>query len=182
MIDGWIKRHQTCMDIGSVIPELSYFNIYIYIYIVTIQGKTMVEDAQRKFTVWKARSWRVFKPKVHNLIVNETKEKLEILQSIYSFIYLSFTLLIVALCFSYHHQNFITQVKFFKSIQKVMIMAIYAYRLKITFEHSVLKTIKQELYVYPCLLCVFCLYISLNIIVLFTIRQVWYKGASFYNS
>ena len=53
----------------------------------------------------------------------------------YSFIYLSFTLLNIALCFSYHHQNFRTQVKFFKSIQKVLIMAVDAYRLKIALDH-----------------------------------------------
>ena len=35
----------------------------------------MVEDAQWKFSVLKARSWRVVKAKVHNLIVNERKKK-----------------------------------------------------------------------------------------------------------
>ena len=55
--------------------------------------------------------------------------------TIYSFIYLSFTLLNIVLCFSYHHQNLRTQAKFFKSIQKILIMAVDTYRLKITFDH-----------------------------------------------
>ena len=42
---------------------------------LTVPGKSMVEDAQRKFSVLKARSWRVVKAKVHNLIVNERKKK-----------------------------------------------------------------------------------------------------------
>ena len=42
---------------------------------LTVPGKTMVEDAQRKFTILKARYWRVVKAKVHNLIVNERKKK-----------------------------------------------------------------------------------------------------------
>ena len=87
-----------------------YIYIYIYIYILTVQGKTMAEDAKRKFSVWKAHSWRVFKPKFHNLIVNEKNKKLGILQYIHLYIYLSFTLLNIVLCFSYHHQNFKTQV------------------------------------------------------------------------
>ena len=55
--------------------------------------------------------------------------------TMYSFIYLSFTLLNIVLCFSYHHQNVRTQVKFFKSTQNILIMAVDAYRLKITFDH-----------------------------------------------
>ena len=62
------------MDIGRVISALkNYFKKYISSH--TVQGKTMDEDAQQKFTVRKARSWRIFKVKIHNLIVNEKKEK-----------------------------------------------------------------------------------------------------------
>ena len=62
------------MDIGRVISALkSYFKKYISSH--TVQGKTMDEDAQQKFTVRKARSWTIFKVKIHNLIVNEKKEK-----------------------------------------------------------------------------------------------------------
>ena len=53
----------------------------------------------------------------------------------YSFVYLPFTLLNIVLCFSYHHQHFRAQVKFSKSIQKILIMAVDAFRLKITFDH-----------------------------------------------
>ena len=59
----------------------------------------------------------------------------------YLFTYLSFTLLNIVLCFSYHRQNFRTQGKIFKSIQKILIMAVDTYRSKITFDHQVIKTI-----------------------------------------
>ena len=55
--------------------------------------KTIVEDAQRKFTVLKARSWRVVEAKVHNLTVNEKNKKIGLPQYIH--LYLSFTLLIL---------------------------------------------------------------------------------------
>ena len=62
------------MDIGRVISALkSYFTKYISSH--TVQGKTMDEDAQQKFTVRKSRFWRIFKVKIHHLIVNEKKEK-----------------------------------------------------------------------------------------------------------
>ena len=40
-----------------------------------VPGTSMIEDAQHKFTALKARSWRVVKAKVHNLIVQERKKK-----------------------------------------------------------------------------------------------------------
>ena len=58
------------MDVGCVSLLKSYFKKYIYI----VQRKPMVEDAQQKFTVGKARSWEVFQAKVHNLIVQEKKK------------------------------------------------------------------------------------------------------------
>ena len=55
-------------------------NIYIYIYLA-FPGKTIVEYAQLKFTVLKARSWRAVKAKVHNPIVNEKKKKKEYIEN-----------------------------------------------------------------------------------------------------
>ena len=42
---------------------------------LTVPGKTIVEDAQQKFTILKACSWRVVKGIVHNLIVKERKKQ-----------------------------------------------------------------------------------------------------------
>ena len=42
---------------------------------LTVPGKAVVKDAQRKCTVLKARSWNVVKAKVHNLIVNQRNKK-----------------------------------------------------------------------------------------------------------
>ena len=65
----------------------------------------------------------------------------------YSFIF-AFYVVNIVLGFSYHHQNFRTQVTFFRSIQKIMIVEVDAYRhVKIIFYHKVIKTIKQKLYV-----------------------------------
>ena len=60
----------------------------------------MVEDAQRKFSVLKARSWRIVKVKVHNLIVNERKKNRNII--IHAFIFAFYDVNII-LCFLYYH-------------------------------------------------------------------------------
>ena len=39
-----------------------------------VPGTSMIEDAQHKFTVLKARFWRIVKDKVYNLIVKERKK------------------------------------------------------------------------------------------------------------
>ena len=49
--------------------------LFLKKYIKPFPGKTIVEDAQRKFTALNARSWRVVKAKVHDLIFNERKKK-----------------------------------------------------------------------------------------------------------
>ena len=56
-------------------------NIYLkelfqkYIYIQPFPEKNIVENAPRKFTVLKARSGRIVKANVHNLVVNKRKKK-----------------------------------------------------------------------------------------------------------
>ena len=51
----------------------------------------------------------------------------------YSFIF-AFYVVNIVLGFSYHHQNLRTQVTFFRSIQKIMIVEVDAYRhVKIIF-------------------------------------------------
>ena len=109
MVDGWIKCHQTCMDVGRVISAVNSY-LKTYISSLTVQGKAMVEDAQRKFTVWKARSWRIFKAKVHNLIVNEKRKNRNM--TIYPFIFafyvgnIVFVFLVSSLKLSEHRQSF----------------------------------------------------------------------------
>ena len=62
----------------------------------------------------------------------------------HSFIF-AFYVVNIVLDFSYHDQNFRIQVTFFRSIQKIRIVAVDAYRhVKITFYHKVIKTIKQK--------------------------------------
>ena len=73
MIDGRknaTKNQWTSEEISAL---QSYFKNNISS--LTVPGMSMVEDAQRKFSVLKASSWRVVKAKVHNLIVNERKKK-----------------------------------------------------------------------------------------------------------
>ena len=73
MIDGRknaTKNQWTSEEISAL---QSYFKNNISS--LTVPGMSMVEDARRKFSVLKARSWRVVKAKVHNLIVNERKKK-----------------------------------------------------------------------------------------------------------
>ena len=73
MIDGrkdptknpWTSEERSALE--------SYFKSNISS--VKVPGKSMVEDAQRKFSVLKARSRRIVKAKVHNLTVNERKKK-----------------------------------------------------------------------------------------------------------
>ena len=109
MVDGWIKYHQTSMDVGRVISAVNSY-LKTYISSLTVQGKAMVEDAQRKFTVWKARSWRIFKAKVHNLIVNEKRKNRNM--TIYPFIFafyvgnIVFVFLVSSLKLSEHRQSF----------------------------------------------------------------------------
>ena len=67
--------------------------------------------------------------------------------TIYLFIF-AFCVVNTVLCFSYHHYNFRTLTKLFRSIQKIMTVTTDAYRhVKITFDHYVIKAINQELYV-----------------------------------
>ena len=42
---------------------------------LTVPGKAVAKDPQRKCAVLKARPWRVVKAKVHNLTVNQRKKK-----------------------------------------------------------------------------------------------------------
>ena len=73
MIDGRknaTKNQWTSEEISAL---QSYFKNNISS--LTVPGMSMVENAQRKFSVLKARSWRVVKAKVHNLIVNERKKE-----------------------------------------------------------------------------------------------------------
>ena len=69
MIDGRKNATKNPWTSEEISALKSYFKNNISS--LTVPGKTMVEDAQRKFSVLKARSWRVVKAKVHNLIINE---------------------------------------------------------------------------------------------------------------
>ena len=73
MIDGRKNATKIPWTLEEISALQSYFKNNISS--LTVPGKSMVEDAQRKFTVLNARSWRVVKAKVHNLIVTERKKK-----------------------------------------------------------------------------------------------------------
>ena len=73
MIDGRKNATKNSWTSEEICTLQSYFKYNISS--LTVPGKNMVEDAQRKFSVLKARSLRVVKAKVHNLIVNERKKK-----------------------------------------------------------------------------------------------------------
>ena len=68
MIDGRKNATKNPWASEEISALKSYFKNNISS--LTVPGKTMVEDAQRKFSVLKARSWKVVKAKVHNLIIN----------------------------------------------------------------------------------------------------------------
>ena len=73
MIDGRKNATKNPWTSEEISALQSYFKNNISS--LTVPGESMVEDAQLKFSVLKARSWRVVKAKVHNLIVNERKKK-----------------------------------------------------------------------------------------------------------
>ena len=87
-----------------------------------------------KFAVLKARSWRVVKNKVHNLMVNERNKKnsnitIYLLIFVFYIVNIFFYVFYIIIVILEHRQSF------FRSIQEIMIVTVDSYRhVKIAFD------------------------------------------------
>ena len=76
------------------------------------------------FTILRARCRSFVNAKIYNLIFNERKKNRNITIKPFTF---TFYVVNIVLYFSYHHYNFRTHAKFFRSIEKIMIVTADAY-------------------------------------------------------